>query len=199
MSIFGERLDDENVRKIIQPVTFLEPGTRETPIHNMKNEINETNNFAITKFTEGGKYVRGKMLFFKLNGVEIYTDVNNIIFVDKLNSTMFVREYDKVLSEINPNNPENIQYILLYTDLGYEDGEEDFPLRWESVVGRMQAYEAIKLNAPVIDVDKSFILSETISFKDCLSIRQFCEWLKNSDIVQDEAFDISDFAGSEYQ
>ena len=59
-------------------------------------------------------------------------------------------------------------------------------------------YESIKSNAPVIDVDKSLVLTETVPLKDSLTVRQFMNYLKNSNIINDENFEINDFSGSEY-
>ena len=87
---------------------------------------------------------------------------------------------------------------MLYTDLGYENDEEEFPLRWEAVSGRSQAYENIKVNAPVIDIDKSLVLVETVAFKDSLTVRQFIDYMKNGGFIKDETFDINDFSGSDY-
>lgn len=148
-------------KKVRQAISFTE-NFRENPISFMEKDIKGENNFAILKTTESGKYVRGNMLYYSLNGVEIFTDINNVIFVDIENNTLFVREYEKVLNEINPEDPELKQYIILYTDLGFENGGDEIPLRWEAVQGRTNAYENIKINAPVIDIDKSYVLVETV-------------------------------------
>ena len=170
---------------------------QESPISFMEHDINGTENFAILKTTAGGKFLRGNLLFYKLNGVEVYTDSNNIIFVDTVNNTLFIKEYAKVINEIAPENPEQKQFIILYTDLGYEDSDEEFPLRWEAVQGRKAAYETIKSNASIIDIDKSIVLAETVAFKDSLTVREFVNYLKNSDYIEDDSFDINDFS-SEY-
>ena len=170
-------------------------------ISKIEDDINGVTKFAITKLTAGGQWMRGGLLFYSLDGVEIYTDPKNVIFVDTVNKTMFVREYEKVIKQLNPENPEEKQYIMLYMDLGYDDenlGVEEFPLRWEAVTGRTNAYENIKTNAAVIDIDRSLVLAETVSVKDSLSVRQFMDYLKNSNIINDESFDINDYAGSEY-
>lgn len=184
-------------KKVRQAISFTE-NFRENPISFMEKDIKGENNFAILKTTESGKYVRGNMLYYSLNGVEIFTDINNVIFVDIENNTLFVREYEKVLNEINPEDPELKQYIILYTDLGFENGGDEIPLRWEAVQGRTNAYENIKINAPVIDIDKSYVLVETVSFKESLSVRSFVEYLKNADMVEEDGFEIDSFAGSEY-
>lgn len=191
------RFGKDEERKVVSPIEFTK-NYRENPISFMQKDINLETNFAILKTTEGGKYMRGNMLFYSLNGVEIYTDPNNIIFVNTETNTLFVREYEKVLNEINPENPELKQYIILYTDLGYEEGGEEMPLRWEASQGRTNAYENIKVNAPVIDIDKSIVLVETVTVKDALTVRDFVNYLKNADMIEEDGFDIDSFTGSEY-
>lgn len=190
---------DEFKKKIINPIEFIKPGESYStaPIEKLE-QVNGVTSFAILKTTEGGKYMRGNMLYYYLNGVSIYTDANNIIFVDTTNNTMWVREYEKVLKEIEPDNPEEKQYILLYTDLYYEDDEVEYPFRWEAITGRTNAYENIKINAPVIDLDKSLVLVETVAFKDCLTVRQFVDYLKNANLIEDDTFSTEDYASSDY-
>lgn len=186
----------ENNKKVISPIEFVDK-IQESPISFMDKDINTESSFAILKTTAGGKYVRGNMLYYSLNGVEVYTDINNIIFVDTVNNTLFIKEYSKVINEIAPEDPEQKQYILLYTDIGYENSDEEFPLRWEAVQGRTNAYNSIKSNISVIDIDKSLVLVETVSFKDSLSVRQFVNYLKNANMVDDD-LDIDQFTGSDY-
>lgn len=185
-------------KKIINPVTFVKPGEKyqQNPISKIENDINGITRFAILKTTENGKWLRGGMLFYELDGVSIYTEDTNIIFVNTDTKTMFVRDNERVLNEINPTDPEQKQYIILFTDLGYADTQdtEEFPLRWESVTGRTQAYETIKANADVIDIDKSIVLAETVAIKDALSVREFTNYIKNSNIIDDDSFDINDYA-----
>lgn len=195
MDLFGKK-----EKKPRQMVSFVEQGQdyQTSAISYIEKDINGVDKFAILKTTEGGKYMRGDSLFYSLNGVEIYTEATNVIFVDLKNNVLFIKEYEKVLKEITPDDPEQRQYIMLYTDLGYENNYEEFPLRWEAVSGRTQAYENIKINAPVIDIDKSLVLVETVAFKDSLTVRQFIDYLKNGNIIEDESFDINDFSGSDY-
>ena len=87
---------------------------------------------------------------------------------------------------------------MLYTDLCYENDDVEYPMRWEAVVGRTSAYENIKINASVIDLDKSLVLVETVAFKDCLTVRQFVDYLQNSGYVEDDSFRTEDYSGSEY-
>lgn len=190
---------DEFKKKPIVPVEFVKPGESYTsaPIERLE-QVNGITSFAILKTTEGGKYMRGNMLYYCLNGVSIYTDMNNVIFVDTVNNTMWVREYEKILKEIEPDNPEQKQYVILYTDLSYEDEEMEYPFRWEAVTGRTNAYENIKINAPVIDMDKSLVLVETVPLKDSLTVRQFIDYLHNAGIIKDDTFSTEDYSGSDY-
>lgn len=181
----------------INPIEF-DSNFRENPIGFIEKDINTSTSFAILKTTEGGKYMRGNTLFYSLNGVEVYTDPDNIIFVDTINNTLFIKEYSKVIKEISPQDPEEKQYIILYTDLGYENTTEEFPLRWEAVQGRLEAYKSIKSNAPVIDIDKSIVLVESVSVRDSLSVREFVNYLKNANMVEEDGFDIDSYSGTEY-
>lgn len=186
-------------REIVSPIEFVGKGVRQSPIYKIDNAVNGPTRFAILKTTDHGKWMRGGMLYYSLNGVSIYTDDTNIIFVNTDTNTMFVRNNDRVEAEINPSNPESKEYIILFTDLGYDSeySDDEFPLRWESVTGRTMAYETIKANAEIIDIDKSIVLAETVAIKDALSVREFINYLKNSDLIDDDSFDINDYS-SEY-
>lgn len=189
-------------KKPISPIEFTD-SVQMNPISFMDKDINGETNFAIMKTTAGGKFVRGNMLYFKLDSVEVYTDINNIIFVDTENHSMFIRGVKEVFTEIAPDNPGQKEYIILYTDLGYDESKEnsdnEFPLRWERIQGRTNVYESIKINAPVIDVDKSLILVDSVGFSEALSVRAFVNYIKNADMVPlDDGFDINEYSGSEY-
>lgn len=188
-------------KKAIVPIEFVKK-VEVSPLVFMNKDINGETNFAILKTTENGKWVRGDTLFYSLNGVEVYTDINNIIFVDTTNKTLFIREYQKVFSEILPEDPENKFYIVLYSDLGYQENQEsnnEFPLRWEKIQGRRNVYDSIKVNASVIDIDNSLVLVDNVGFKDALSVRDFINYVKNADMVpDDDGFDINEYSGSEY-
>ena len=151
--------------KPIEAISFIE------------KDINGKDSFAITKFTNNGKYLRGNLLFYSLNGVEVYTDKENIIFVDSTNKKLFIRKYEEKLNQIdeNVNADEDKEYIVLYCDI--DDESEELPLEWEAYTGRTPAYEAIKLNLPVIDIDKSIVLTDNVPLKDAISIREFIETL----------------------
>ena len=194
----------EDKKRIIQPLRYLKEGEKiQRPVFvSMEDNINGIDRFAITKLTHNGKYLLGDLLFYKLNGVEVYTDPSNIIFVDTINNTLFIREHEKVIKEVSPEDPDTKEYIILYTELGYDEVEsnlDEFPLRWEPVTGRKAAYENIKINAPVIDIDRSIVLVDTVSVKDALTVRQFMEYIKNSNIIEDESFDIKDWDPSGFR
>ena len=188
-------LFDQDKKQVVSPIEFNKK-ISQPAISFMEKDINTETNFAITSLTENGKYLRGNRLFYSMNGVEVYTDPTNVIFVDTVNKTMFIKEYDKIVKELAPSDPESKQYILLYTDLGYEamDRETEFPLRWEGVIGRTAAYDNIKSNIAVIDIDKSLVLVETVSFKDSLTVREFVNYLKNANLVENDGFNIEDYS-----
>jgi hypothetical protein len=191
--IFGSRIKDE--KEVMQAITFVDKGTRTKAIDKIEHNVNGPRKFAIMKTTENGKYVRSGFIYYSINGVDVYAAIDDIIFVDLDNNTLFIKANTKIENEINPVDPEQRQYVILYTDLGYESEDGDFPLRWESVTGRTNAYENIKVNAPVIDIDKSIVLVDTVALKDSLTVREFMNYLKNSEIIVDESFDINDFEG----
>ena len=186
--------DDD--KEIIKPISFLEEDEeyKRKPIGFMEKEINGKKAYAITSKTANGKYMRGNMLFFSLNGVEIYTDPNNIIFVDETNKTLVIRENSRIVNSINVSDPEQKQYIILYS---YLSEDEEFDFRWEALQGRSAAYESIKANAPVINIEKSLVLVDGVKVGEALNVREFCDYLKNSNIYDDETFDIHDY-DSEY-
>lgn len=191
---------DKDKKKVTSPIEFVQGNEsyQDKPLGLIKQDINNETGFAIARTTDNGKWVRGNMLYYLFNGVEIYTEINNIIFVDTINNTLFIREYSKVSEGIAPVDPEERQYIILYTDIGYEDAEDGFPLRWESITGRLNAYESLKPNLPVIDVDKSIILVDTVKVSDALSVREFIKYLQNADIVDKYEIDIDSYTGSEF-
>ena len=189
--------DDQN--KPFNPVVFHEgPFKGFKPVTNIESEIDGEDRFAISSLTDNGKYLVNGFLYYKFNGVEIYTDKNNIIFVDVINKRLFIREYSKVTAGINPSNPETKQYIILYSDIGGDESDSEFPFRWEACQGRQNAYDYIKSNAAVIDIDKSIIVVEDIPIKDCLTVRQFVKFLKSSNMVDEyDGFEIDDYYGSD--
>ena len=199
--LFGSRLADDDINKqsnkIISPIKFNNPGQKYSPIVKISDQINGDQRFAITSSTEGGKYVRGGLLFYSLNGVEIYAPINSIIMVDLVNKTLFIREAEKVSAGISPENPETKQYIILFTEIGYEDSESELPFVWEAVEGRTKAYETIKSKAGVIDPDKSIVLVETVAVKDSLTVREFVKHLQNAELVDNnDDFDIDIYSSN---
>lgn len=182
-----------NNKDPVSPVSFGNTGA-ENPIGFFSEDVNTSERFAINKLTENGKFVRGNMLYYNFNGVEIYTELNNIIFVDTINNTLFIKEYKKVINELSPEDPEKRQYIVLYTEFNYENSPN--PLFWEASEGRTNAYENIKSNAPGIDIDLSIVIVDNVSISESLTVREFVNYLKNANMVQEDGFDINEYDGS---
>ena len=89
----GKRQQQVN-KKIITPIQFVDKETYKfKPFYSIEDHPNDHNKFAILSTTENGKYVVGGMLHFNFNGVDIYTDINNAIFVDLSSKIVFIKDY----------------------------------------------------------------------------------------------------------
>lgn len=190
-SVFGEINGDNGDREVRSPIYFIPEGEdyRINPIYSLDESTNTPDRFVIVKTTENGKYLQGKMLHYKFRNVDIITESDNAIFVDKLSNTVFVRDYSKALREINPDDPEERQYIILMYN-PYDD--EDLP-QWVSLVGRTACYEYIKETANLYNPLQSIVLTENVAIKDALTVSQFVKHLKNADIIEEDGFNIEDF------
>lgn len=183
----GKRQEEAD-KKIITPVRFVDNKTLINPVYYPEDHPNDARRFAILKTTENGKYVKSGMLVFRVNGVELYTDLNNALFIDLNNNTVFIKDYEKVLNEISPEDPEKRQYILLMTC----DGDNYV---WEAMTGRSTAYQYIVDNIDSMSIlpDKSFILTENVPYKDSITMTAFIRYLKNGNLVDDDGFDIEEY------
>lgn len=179
-----------NKPKAEQAIYFIEEGDKYqvNPIYKIDETVNTPNRFVILKTTANGRFLIGNMIHYSMNGIDIITDSDNAIFVDRINNTVFVREFQKALREIAPEDPEQRQYVILVVDLVEEEFNE-----WVAVSGRTNTYEYIKSHAYTMDVGQSIVLTENVSLKDALTVSQFVKYLKNGDIVEDDGFNIEDF------
>ncbi len=188
----GKRIvqQQEEQKKGINPfVQFRKTERGVKPFETLGESVNQENKFAILKTTENGKYIRGGQLWFAMNGVEIFTDIDNIIYVDLINNTFIVKNGNKVIEEISPVDPEQRQYVLLMKCV--EDGGDEY-FKWESMTGRTYCYNYIVDNIDVYSIypNESFVLTENVPLKDALTIAEFVRYLKNSDLVENDGFDI---------
>lgn len=181
---------DNNIRN---PLIFYDKDDKikVNPVYMIEDHPNDKNRFAILRTTENGKYVRGDSLYFKLGGFEIYTEINNAIFVDLINKTVFIKEYQKVVEEITPVDPEKRQYIIMMKNIN-EDIDE---YTWEAMEGRSTMYNFIVDNIDSLNIDpeNSFVLTENVPYKDALTVYQFIQYIKNADLVEEDGFDINDW------
>lgn len=177
----------------IEPIRFLsdKQNNKISPFYLVEDHPNDKYRFAILSSTENGKYVRGGMLYYKFNGIEIYTELNNAIFVDLLNKTCFIKDYHKVTESITPKDPEERQYIILM-NIHDQEGEQYL---WEAMTGRTTMYDYIVDNIDELGIDpeNSFVLTENVPYKDALSVANFIRYLKNSEMVPDDGFDIEEY------
>ena len=189
MSI-GKR--QQQVDSPINPLTFHKDNNIIiNPFRVIDNHPNDKTKFAILKTTENGKYVRGGLLFFNFKGIEIYTELNNAIFVDTVNDTIFIKEYQKVIDEITPSDPAEKQYILL---MKCEDQDGEYYV-WEAMQGRSNAYQYIIDNIDDMNInpEESFVLVETVPYKDALTITAFVKYLQNAEFVDPNELDIESY------
>lgn len=178
-------------KKVINPIHETPNGIIK-PIYEVKDQINTENRFVITKDTDGGKYVRGNLVFYSMNGVEIYAEINDAIYVDLINKTATVRKFEELEDNTTVVDPEDRQYILFLVPYGYDDEDDEMNCVWVSMQGRTNTYEHIKYIVETKDVDvrRSLVLTDNVKFKDALSIIQFVDYIKNSNFVKDDDFDI---------
>ena len=185
------RIDDDNKPK--KAFTFVPKDTKQKAISFVNDNINDPDKFVINRLTDNGAYIKGGMLYFRLNGVDIFTDTDHSIFVDKKNNTITVKLADNLKNIEDSTDPEMRQYIILI--YGLDEDQETF--RWESMTGRTTMYEYIKNNIEDIDVDNSIILTENVAVKDAFTVSQFVKYLQNGDLIKDEdKFDIDLYSNS---
>ena len=184
----GKRITSQN--EVKKPFVFTDKG-KVKPFRNINESPNGEQRFAILRTTENGKYVRGDKLWFKLDDVEIFTDINSIIFVDIANKTFFVQSGEKIIKEIAPEDPEHRQYILLLKCI--ESGEDVY--RWEAITGRIETYNYIVDNVEEMGIypTESLVLTENVPYKDAFTIADFVRYLKNSELVENDGFEIENY------
>ena len=188
---------DNDDKQLRNPIHFVESEYKRKPLRPFGRFINGQHKFAITAETANGKFVRSGFLFYNLNGVEIYAPLNSILMINTEDNTVFIRTDKNLSDSIGSSDPESIEYVILYSDIGY-DSDDFEPYRWVKIVGRSSAYRSIKDNASLINVDESFIIADSVSLKEALSVREFCEYLKNANVLDDDDFDINNYAGTDY-
>lgn len=187
---FSDREEEKD--KKITPVYFVKSGEdwRINPVYSIEDVKNTPKRYVITSLLQGGKYVVSGMLYYKYRGIQIYTDVKNMIFVDTTTHSIWVRDYSKVISEISPIDPEERQYVILL----YNEFDEDVPPEWVSLIGRTETYHWIRTHIELMDPDKSLILTENVALKDAITVYRFVSHLKNNGIIDDEdGFDIDEY------
>lgn len=177
-------------KKVINPLVFSDNDEPVKPIYSIEDHPNDEKKFAILKTTENGKYVRNGSLFFKINGVELYADIDDVLFVDLVNKTVFIQKGTKYTDEVDPVDPEKKQYIIMMNN---DDGDK---YTWAALSGRTEMYRFIVDNIDTLAIDpvNSFVLVETVPYKDALTVEQFVKYLKNMEFVSsNDGFDIDEY------
>ena len=189
---FVNRIDPDDAPK--KPFTFVENKEQKQQAFSFLNDnINSDTKFVINRLTDNGAYVKGGMLYFRINGVDIFTDTNHSIFVDKKNNSVVIKTAENLANIEDKTDPELRQYIILI----YNTNPDLEEFRWESMTGRSIMYEYIKNNIEDIDPDKSVILTENVAIKDAFTVSQFIKYLQNASLVEEDDFDIEMYSGLE--
>lgn len=101
-----------------------------------------------------------------------------------------ILEGKKLVSPVRKLKPgENIKYLIL---VKMPNSDETF---WEIVQGREQAYEYIKNNIEIIDVNESYIIAnkmKEINLDNMNTVYDFVKFVKEKNDIVDE-FDIDDY------
>ena len=179
------RIDPDDAPK--KPFIFTgNKEQKQKPFTFINDNINSEKKFVINRLTDNGAYIKGGMLYFRINGVDIFTDINHSLFIDKSNNTVIVKTADNLENIEDKTEPELRQYIILI----YSTDENAEEFRWESMTGRTLMYEYIRDNIEYIDPDHSIILTENVAVKDAFTASQFVKYLQNANLVEDDDFDI---------
>ena len=187
---FVSRVDPDDAPK--KPFTFVENKEQKQQAFSfLKDNINSDTKFVINRLTDNGAYVKGGMLYFRLNGVDIFTDIDHSIFVDKKNNSVVIKTAENLANIEDKTDPEMRQYIILI----YNTNPDLDEFRWESMTGRTTIYEYIKNNIEDIDPDNSIILTENVAIKDAFTVSQFVKYLQNASLVEEDDFDIEIYSG----
>ena len=187
---FVSRVDPDDAPK--KPFTFVENKEQKQQAFSfLKDNINSDTKFVINRLTDNGAYVKGGMLYFRLNGVDIFTDIDHSIFVDKKNNSVVIKTAENLANIEDKTDPEMRQYIILI----YNTNPDLDEFRWESMTGRTTIYEYIKNNIEDIDPDNSIILTENVAIKDAFTVSQFVKYLQTASLVEEDDFDIEIYSG----
>ena len=178
--------------KPINPLVFLEKGQKvpaKSPLIFLDREETSTM-FSITKLTDNGKYVKGGMLYYKMFDVEIMADIDATIYVN-LAEKSYIVKLNKSNESIQSQDPVTQQYVILL----YSVSDDSSECVWMSVEGRENCYNLIKeqISTYLYDPDHSIVLTGSVSLDDCLTVTEFVNYLKNSNVIEEDDFDITQY------
>ena len=159
---------DDNEEKVEDCIYFLGDGTNESEIVITKNDKS---------------YVKGNMLCFNYKGIDIYTDLDNAIYINTDTNTIQIKKYKELTL------PDKREYLLL---LSYHDNKIENT--YQGCIGRQNVFDFIKSIVEEIDIEKSLILAETVQLKDAINIYEFMrECILNKTVENDDGFDIEEY------
>ena len=128
-------------------------------------------------------HIKGDKLYYKYKDIDIYADLDNIIYINTSNDIIKIMRY----KELSP--PDKREYLVL---LSYYD--ESISNTYQGIVGRQNVFDYIKSIVEEINIQESLILAETVEFKNAINIYDFMkECILNNAVKNDDGFDIEDY------
>lgn len=163
---------------MIEPIKFTKDWEKK-PIYFMGQD--NPNEIVITKNDK--QYVVGNQLYFKYKDINIYADLDSLIYINTKTDIIQIKKY----KELTP--PNNREYLVL---LVYYD--EQLPNTFQGIIGRQETFDFIKSIAEEINMEESLILTETVEYRNAINIYDFMkECIMNKTVNNDDGFDIDEY------
>ena len=142
----------------------------------------ESNEHEIVITSDDREYVRGDKLYVQYNDVDIYADLNQVIYINTKTNMVYIKENKKL------SPPEEREYLVL---LSFYEGEQN---TYQGIVGRQNTFDYLKSIIEAIDIGSSMVLAETVAFKDSITVYDFMKRCIEDDMVQNnDGFDIEEY------
>ena len=143
----------------------------------------ETNKHEIVITKKDKSCIRGEQLFYNYKGINIYAELDSIIYIDTKNDIIQIQKH----KELTPPDQREYLVLLVYYD---ESLSNSFP----GIIGRQNAFDYIKSMIEEINIEESIILTETVEFKDALNIYEFMkECILNGIVENEDGFDVDEY------
>lgn len=141
----------------------------------------KSNEEEIVITSDDREYVRGDKLCVEYNGIQIYADLNQVVYINQKTNVIYIKENKKL------SPPEEREYLVL---LSFYNEQNTF----QGIVGRQDTFDYLKSIIETIDIGSSMVLAETVAFKDSITVYEFMKRCIEDGMVQnDDGFDIEEY------